>query len=85
MRWKTSALVRFEILGLFGNRFTADCMYSRRRWEKLFQPVQMLLSEKRRLFSGILIAFLDSTQNFAHFQKKDHLHSLNISEVIDHV
>ena len=29
LSWKTSLLVRSEILGLFGNTFTADHMYSR--------------------------------------------------------
>ena len=43
----------------------------------------MLLSQKLGKFSGIFIAFLESTQIFAQFEKKDQLHSLNISEVID--
>ena len=57
-------------------------MYYRHRWEKLDQQVQRLLSHKRRTFSLIFFAFLKSTQNFAHFENKDKLHSLNISEVI---
>ena len=57
MRWKTSALVRFEILGLFGNRFTADPMYCRHRWDKFPQQVQTLLSQKVKTFSFIFIAF----------------------------
>ena len=39
VRFKTSRLVRSEILGLFGNTFTPDRMYSRHRWEKLQQQV----------------------------------------------
>ena len=83
LSWKTSSLVRSEILGLFGNMLTADQMYSRQRWEKLLQQVQRLLSQKRKTFSEIFIAFLESTQNFPHFQEKDQVHSLNILEVID--
>ena len=51
MSWKKSSLVRFEIIGLFGNTFTADRIYSRRRCEKLPQQLQTLLSQKRRIFS----------------------------------
>ena len=34
---------------------------------------------KTEEFSSFFIAFSESTQNFAYFQKKDQLHSLNIS------
>ena len=59
-------------------------MYSCDRWGELPQQVQTLLSQKRKTFSEIFIAFLECTQNLAHFQKKkDQLHSLNISEVVN--
>ena len=45
MSWKTSPLVRYKILELFGYTFGADHMYSRQRWEKLTQQVQTLLSQ----------------------------------------
>ena len=83
MSWKTYTLVRCEILGLFGKMFTADRMYPRHRWENLHKLVQRLLCQKQSICSSIFIAFLESTQNFAHFERKDHLDSLNISEVID--
>ena len=38
---------------------------------------------KTEEFSSFFIAFSGSTQNFAYFQKKDQLHSLNILEVLD--
>ena len=60
-------LIRLQVLGLFGNRFTADRMYSRRKWEKLSQQFQTLFSQKQKTFSLIFIAFLEFTQNFAHF------------------
>ena len=83
LSWKTSLLARSEILGLFGNTLTADHMSSRHRWDKLMQQVQMLLSQKQKIFSEIFIEFLESTQNFAHFQRNDQLYPLNISEVIE--
>ena len=58
-------------------------MYSPHRWDKLPEQVQMLLSQKETTFSRIFLRFLQCTQNFAHFYKKDQLHSLNISEFID--
>ena len=83
MSWKTSPLVRYKILELFGYTFGADHMYSRQRWEKLTQQVQTLLSQKRGTFSEIFITFSESTQSFAHFEKKDELHSLNNLEIIE--
>ena len=83
MSSEPSPLFRSEIIRLFRNTFTADRMYSRHRWEKLLQQVQTLLSQKEKTFSPIFITFLGSTQNFAHFQGEDQLHSLNILDVID--
>ena len=80
---KTSPLARSELLELFCNRFTADPRYSRHSWEKLHQQVQLLLFNKPTTFSGICIAFLETTQNFAHFEKKYQLHSRNVLEVLD--
>ena len=76
---KTSLLVRTERIWLFGNTLAGDHMYSSHTWGKVHQEVKTLLSEKRKPLSRISIAFSQSTQNFAHFQKKDQLHSLNIS------
>ena len=75
LSWKTSLLVRSEILGHFGNSLTAYHMYSRHRWKKLRQKAQMLLSQKRRTFSPIFIAFSKSKQDSSDFEKKDELHS----------
>ena len=83
MSWKTSPLVRSEILRLFGNILATDHICSGHRWEKLRQQVETVLSQKRNAFSLIFIAFSKSTQNFALFEKKDQLHSLNILQVID--
>ena len=81
---KTSLEVIFEILRLFGNMLIADHMYSRNRWEKFWQPVETLLSQKQKTFSERFVAFLQLTENSVHFEKKGQLHGLNISEFIDH-
>ena len=39
LSWKTSLLVRSEILGLFVNTFTADDKYSCHNREKFLEPV----------------------------------------------
>ena len=43
----------------------------------------MLLSQKQKIFCENFIACLQYTQNSVHFEKKDQIHRLNISEVID--
>ena len=68
-----SALVRSKILGLFVNTLTAEYTYSRRNMETFTQEVQKLLSLKQKIFSGFFIAFLKSTWNGEHFQKKESL------------
>ena len=49
----------------------------------LTQQVQIPLSLKQKTFSGFFIAFLKSTINGEHFQKKGESSSLSISELID--
>ena len=43
----------------------------------------MQLSEKLKTCCCYFIAFLESTLNLQHFQKKIELHRVNISEIID--
>ena len=47
------------------------------------QQVHTPLSLKQKTFSGFFIAFLKSTSNGEHFQKKGESSSLSISEIID--
>ena len=68
-----SALVRSKILGLFVNTLTVEYTYSRRNVQTSTQEVQKLLSLKQKTFSGFFIAFLKSTWNGEHFQKKESL------------
>ena len=83
MSWKKFALVRSKILGLFVNALTPEYTYSRRNMQTLTQKVQTPLSLKQKTFSGFFIAFLKSTSNGEHFQKKRESSSLSISEIID--
>ena len=83
MSWKKSALVRSKLLGLFVNTLTAEYMYSGRNMQTLTQQVQTPLSLKQKTFSGFFIAFLKSTWNGEHFEKKGESSSLSISEIID--
>ena len=83
MSWKKSALVRSNILGLFVNTFTAEYTYSGRNMQTLTQQVQTPLSLKQKTSSEFFIAFLKSTWNVEHFQKKGESSSLSISEIID--
>ena len=83
MSWKKSALVRSKILGLFVNTFTAEYTYSRRNMQTLTQQGQTPLALKQKTFSQFFFAFLKSTWNGEHFQKKGESSSLSISEIID--
>ena len=83
MSWKKSALLSSKILGLFVNTLTAEYMYSGRNMQTFTQQVQTLLSLKQKTFSRFFIAFLKSTWNGEHFQKKGESSSLSISEIID--
>ena len=71
------------MLGLFLNTLTAGYTYSGRNMQTFTQQVQTPLSLKQKTFSGFFIAFLKSTWNGEHFQKKGESSSLSISEIID--
>ena len=63
-------LVLFKILGLFVNTLSDDDKYCLLYRDNLTQPVQILLSQKQKTFFQFFSAFLKSTLNFEHFQKK---------------
>ena len=62
---------------------TAEYTYSRRNIQTFTQHIPTQLSLKQKTFSGFFIAFLKSTGNGEHFQKKGESSSLSISEIID--
>ena len=68
-------LVLCKILGLFVNTLTDDRKYSLLYRDNLTQQIQILLSRKPKTFSQLSSEILKPTLNFAHFQKKDDLHS----------
>ena len=72
---KNFLLLTSEILRLLVSTFTADDKYSRHFRE----PVQRQLFKKPKTFYENFIAFFRSTLQ----KKKNELHSLNISEIID--
>ena len=74
-------LVLCKFLTLLVKTLTDDEKYFLLYRENLIQPIQILLSEKRKTLSEFFSAFLKSTLNFEHFQKKDDPHSRCISEI----
>ena len=71
------------MLRLFINTLTVEYTYSRRNMQTFRQHIQTPLSLKQNSFSGFFIAFLKSTWNGEHFEKKGESFSLSISEIID--
>ena len=65
---------------MFVNTLSADDKYSFLNRDNLTQPIQMQLSRKQKTFSEYFCAFLKSSSNFEHFQKKDDSHSWGISK-----
>ena len=52
------------------NTLTDNDKYCLLYRDNLTQPIQILLSQKQKTFSQFFPAFLKSTLNFEHFQKK---------------
>ena len=74
-------LVLCKFLGLLVKTLTDDEKYSLLYRQNLTQPIQILLSQKQKTFSHFFSAFLRSTLNFEHFQKKDDPYSRIISQM----
>ena len=68
-------LVLCKFLKLLVKRLTDDEKYSLLYRENFTQPIEMVVSQKRKLFSQFFSAFLKSILNFEHFQNKDDPHS----------
>ena len=60
---------------------TADDKYSLLNRDNLTQPIPTQLSKKQKAFFEFYLAFSKSTLNFDHLQRKDDLHSGNISYI----
>ena len=70
-------------MGLLVNTLAADEKYPVLNRDNLTIPIQMLLSQKRKIFSEFLAAFLKSRLNFEHFEQKDDPHRFCISKITD--
>ena len=73
----------YKILRLFLNTLIAYDKYSLDNRDNLTEPIQILLSQKLKTSSQFFSAFLKSSLNFEHFQKKDDPHSRRISDIMD--
>ena len=58
---------------------TADYKYSGSNRKNLLLPIQMQLSKKPKKICSIFIAFLESTLNCQHFERKNEPRSLSVS------
>ena len=74
-------LVLCKFLRLLVRTLTDDEKYYLLYRENLTQPIQILLSQKRKTFCQLFFEFSKSTLNFEHFQKKDHPHTRIISQI----
>ena len=74
-------LMIFKFLRLLVKTLTDGEKYSLLYRENFTQPIQILLSQKRKTFSQFFSAFLKPTLNFEHFQKKDDPHSRCSSQI----
>ena len=83
LSWKKSLLLTCQILGLLVNTLAADEKYPVLNRDNLTIPIQMLLSQKRKIFSEFLAAFFKCRLDFEYFEKKDDPHRFCISEITD--
>ena len=63
-------LLLCKMLRLFVDTLTADDKYFLLNRDNSTKPIQIVLSEKRKTLSRFFFAFLKSTLNLEHFQKK---------------
>ena len=74
-------LVLRKFLRLFVKILTDEEKYSLLYGDNLMQPIQILLSQKKKTFSELLSGFLKSTLNFEHSRQKDDPHSRCSSQI----
>ena len=74
-------LVLCKFLRLFVKTLTDDENYCLLYRENLTEPIQILISQKKKTFSQFFSAFLKSILNFKKFQKKNDPHSQCISQI----
>ena len=65
-----SLLDTWKFFRPFLNTLTANDKYSLNSKDKSMEAIQMLLSQKQKIFSEFFSAFFESALNFKHLQKK---------------
>ena len=70
LSWKNFLLLTWKILRLVVNTLAVDKKYLVLNRDNLTIPIQMQLSEKQKTFSQFFSAFLKSSLNFKHFEKR---------------
>ena len=80
---KKSLLLTCKILGLLVNALAAECKYPVLIRDNLKIPIQMHLSQKRKTFSELFVAFLKSRLNFKCFEEKYDHHRFRTSDIMD--
>ena len=80
LTFKKFLLVICKISRQFPKTLSTDGKYSLLNRDNLTSPIQNELSQKPKTFSQYFYAFLKSSLNFEHFQKKDDSHRWGISK-----
>ena len=62
---------------------TTDDKYSRRNMLNFTQQLKAPLSQKQKIFSGLLLAFLKCALNLENLEKNDDYPSLVVSRIIE--
>ena len=74
-------VVLSKFLRFFVKTLTEDEKYYLVHRDNLTEPIQILLSQREKTFSGFFSAFLKYTLNFEHFHQKYDPHSRCISQI----
>ena len=82
--------MKSKILGLLFKTLTSTNKYSHGNMDNLWLPIQIQLSQKLHTFCQDLIAFLESTLNLKHFEKKSliaqaFLKLLNLTDLLTYI
>ena len=67
---------------MFVSTVTEDDRHIRCNMQNFPQQLQTPISQKKKIFSGFFLAYLECASNLEHFEKKDEHPSLVISEII---
>ena len=74
MHWKKYLLVIHKILRPFVNTLAVNDKHYLLNRDNLTRPIQIQLSQKQKIFSEFLFAFLKSILNFKPLTKRDDPH-----------